>query len=122
MKEVMKKDYVAVVGSRGFSIARRDEVRKVIEGLPRGTVVVTGDCPTGVDLEVRDTARHRGLVVVQCMAPWDIGHVAGDMRNQVIADISKMLCGIWDGNSPGTANVLAHGRAFGKPIDVRKLG
>ncbi len=118
--ESMKKNYVGIVGSRGFSIARRDEAKRYIATLPRGTVVVTGDCPTGVDLTVRDEARHRGLVVVQCMAPWDIGHSAGDMRNQVIADISKMVLGIWDGNSPGTANALAHGKAFGKPIEIRK--
>lgn len=114
-------DYVGIVGSRSFSITRRDEAKRIISGLKAGTIIVTGDCPTGVDLAVRDEARHRGLVVVQCMAPWDLGRKAGPMRNEVVVDLSKRLFAIWDGNSPGTASSVDIAARTGKPIDVRKL-
>ena len=116
----MKFGYVGIVGSRSFSITRRDEARRIIAGLKRGTVVVTGDCPTGVDLTVRDEARHRGLVVVQCMAPWDLGKVAGPMRNNVIVDIAHKIFAVWDGNSPGTASTVDIANEAGCDYEIRR--
>lgn len=62
---------VAIVGSRETSKARAEAVREYIQTLPVGTIIVTGDCPSGVDNYVRSTAAYVGVELVVCHAAWD---------------------------------------------------
>ncbi len=63
-----------------------ETVREEFEGLPAGTTIVHGACPTGVDKVADTTAKALGLTVVPYPAEWKVyGPSAGPVRNEVMA-------------------------------------
>ena len=117
---------VAIVGSRVNDITKphpdrwydTSVVRKYINGLPKGTVIVSGGA-SGIDSLAEEAALERGLVVVVCKPPWRaMGRRAGFVRNGVIVDIADRGVAFWDGHSPGTKSTIELFKKAGKPIEV----
>ena len=95
---------IAIVGSRGYQPL--SHVRKVVARLPSGAVVVSGHA-LGVDRCAAETARERGLEVVEYPADWKRhGRRAGFIRNRTIVQDSDRVIAFWDGSSAGTAHTI----------------
>jgi hypothetical protein len=117
---------IAIVGSREeLAYARRTEVEKLIDSLPQGTVVITGDA-YGVDAWAKHRAWYRGLVCVVCTAPWkSLGKRAGPLRNSEIAQIADRVVAFpnepEDHMGSGTWDAIRQARAAGKEVEVRHV-
>ena len=105
--------YVAIVGSRDYPIPELLRVRKLVDMLNPGAMVVTGGA-FGVDTTAERDARAsgRGCTVVR---PSVSGRQSLMDRNTVIVRASDAVVAFWDGKSPGTADTIAkainiHGR------------
>ena len=59
-----------------------DVIRRDLESLPAGSVVIVGDCPTGADQHVRYIACQLGLHLEVFKADWFLdARAAGPIRN-----------------------------------------
>ena len=107
---------VAVFGSRTWDDTRA--IKAFINGLPDGIVVVSGRA-SGADKMAAHYALKRGLVVVECLPPWDaLGRRAGAVRNQVIVDISDCGHAFQKNASAGTQITIDMFARAGKPCEV----
>lgn len=71
------------------------------------TVVISGTA-RGADRMGEAWAQANGIDVERFPAQWDLyGRHAGIMRNQVMARKAEALVAIWDGESRGTAHMIA---------------
>lgn len=105
---------VGIVGSRERFFRdpakAKEQVRKILDSLSPGDVVVTGDAPSGIDRYVRDEFKdgkssHLKLVVKE--AEWDLlGIKAGHLRNSKVIEDSEVIHVIWNGSSPGSYDVV----------------
>jgi hypothetical protein len=79
---------VAIVGTRHITKAARLAVRGVLTGLnPYEHLIITGDCPTGVDAYVLQLAKELGFEFETHHAGWKtFGKPAGPRRNSRIID------------------------------------
>jgi hypothetical protein len=110
---------VCIFGSR--TGADPEAVRKYVESLSPGTVVVTGAAP-GVDSWALAACLERQLPVIVIPARWEIyGRAAGPIRNSWMVRVADRGVGFWRrvGHSPGTADCVARFRKAGKPVEVR---
>lgn len=80
--------------------------------------VVSG-CARGVDMAGEAWAHARGKACQRFPADWNKhGKAAGKRRNSKMADYADMLLAFWDGDSPGTANMIANMVLREKPVRV----
>lgn len=113
---------IAIVGSRTPD-ARREQIVRSIVGrlLVEDVVVVTGDCPTGVDAYVATVCRELGVPVVVHRADWDThGKAAGPLRNSEIVEGCDRLIALPAADSRGTFDSINKAKASGKPCEVIK--
>lgn len=74
---------------------------------------------SGADRAGERWAHGRGLPVKGFPADWDAhGKAAGPIRNRAMAAYADALVAFWDGESCGTANMVAEMRKLGKPVVV----
>ena len=107
---------VAIVGSRKYPDL--DRVRREVETLPAGTVVVSGGAP-GVDRVAAETARARGLEVIEIKPDWEKhGKSAGMLRNPLIVKDADLVWAFWDGVSKGTKNTIRHAQTKCKVVKL----
>jgi hypothetical protein len=110
---------LAIAGSRSLypSVNR---ISAVIAGwLPTTTTIVAviSGHARGVDRCGEAWARHCRIPVRSVPAQWStFGRSAGVRRNADIARQADALLAFWDGESPGTRDVLARFAALGKPV------
>lgn len=85
-----------------------DFVDELMDGLePLTTVLVNGLEPSGVDQWAWGSARRRGIPIDPHMADWQTyGRRAGVLRNEEMAKVCDEVWLVWDGQSPGTKNML----------------
>ncbi len=114
---------IIVAGSRGFSdedalFSRLDEslercrVHRVELELVSGTA-------RGADSLGEFWAQSRGIPVQRFPAHWDrYGKAAGMVRNAEMARYGSHLIAFWDGQSPGTRNMIETAEGFGLPVDI----
>jgi len=104
---------IAIVGSRDYP--RMDLVAAYVHrDLVPGTVIVSGGA-RGVDRIAAESARTRGLEVVEHFADWDThGRSAGFIRNGDIVKDSDQVVAFWDGESRGTRDTITKARKAGK--------
>ena len=70
------------------------------------TEVVSGGAK-GVDRLGEDYARQEGISITRFPARWERhGRSAGPIRNSEMAEYADALIAIWDGESPGTRDML----------------
>lgn len=71
----------------------------------------------GVDEKGSIWARERGIPVEKFPADWDeYGKAAGPIRNKEMAKYADALLLIWNGESPGSKDMLNKMRVRGKPV------
>ncbi len=98
-----------------------DAIRKVIESLPDGSVVIHGACPSGADLFADVFARRRGLRVIRFPADWRMGKQAGPRRNRrMLAEGRPDVVYAFRarGESRGTDGMIRLAKAAGVPVHV----
>lgn len=75
------------------------------------TAVVCGEA-SGADALGRQWAEARNIPILSYPADWKThGKAAGAIRNTQMADSADALLALWDGRSPGTANMIKLARA-----------
>jgi hypothetical protein len=110
---------VGIVGSRNYSLAGIDLIRKFINSLPTDTVIVSGGCPQGPDRWAEGAAKMDGYESLIFPADWvKHGRGAGFIRNQTIVDNSDRIVAYWDGKSNGTMDTVRKARKKGIPVTI----
>ncbi len=85
------------------------------------TEVVSG-CANGVDRNGERYAELNGLPVKRFPANWEEqGRMAGLNRNVEMAEYAEAVIAIWDGQSAGTAHMIAHSRIRNLLVFVWKV-
>jgi hypothetical protein len=86
-------------------------------------MVLVGDCPTGVDLCVREWCERAEQNYFVFEAHWDkYGRAAGPERNQRIAAAADRLVAFWDGVSRGTRSAITQAVKAGVPVQIIPAG
>lgn len=112
---------IAIVGSREDSRERREFVYEYVRANADAVVIVTGDCPTGVDKYARDAATRFDRMLIVCHAAWDrYGKAAGSKRNALIVEIADRVVAL-PGHGRGTHDAIRQSRAVGKDVMVVPL-
>lgn len=90
--------------------------------------VVHGACPDSPDVDAAAWGERMGLVVTPFPANWErYGRAAGKLRNLEMANYAvacrgpAALLAVWDGESPGTANMIAHAVERGLHVVVKRV-
>lgn len=117
---------IGIVGTRGRKDGSDKQaiwkaVDQQVRDLPPGTIVVTGDCTTGVDYFVREIATELGfqLVVFHAAGRWaKMGKRAGPERNRNLAEYVERLVAIPGPESKGAWNCAKFAGDFGKPVVI----
>ncbi len=79
--------------------------------------IVTGECPTGVDLCARMFAYEYDVPLMTMVAEWKkYGKAAGPKRNRRMAEYGHQLLAVWDGSSPGTKSMFTEMAKLDKPV------
>jgi threonine/homoserine efflux transporter RhtA len=108
---------VIVAGSR--SITDATVVAKAIAGSGFEITELVCGRARGVDELGKLWAQERGIPVVLFLALWRRhGRSAGAIRNLAMARYADALVAIWDGESPGTRNMIDAMKILGKPVFV----
>lgn len=112
---------VIVCGSRGWKdwthIAHR------LGQLPAKSTIVHGGAK-GADQMAARAAERLGHTVEPHLADWEMyGNRAGYVRNREMARRGADLClAFWDGDSPGTRNMIGLCREQGIPVEIIEEG
>lgn len=82
-----------------------DWINAALDKFPPDTVLC-GDAP-GIDTLGARLASAKSIPVAHFPADWNkLGKAAGPIRNKQMVDIADELWVIWDGQSPGSKNVI----------------
>lgn len=108
---------VIIAGSRNV-----EDYKLVSETIERSgykiTEVVSG-CATGVDRLGEQWARMHDIPIKEMPANWSLnGKAAGPMRNKLMAEYADAAVIIWDGESPGTRNMIENMIRRKKPYHI----
>ena len=114
---------VIISGCRSFS--DYDFLRKTLEGLISGDVVIFSGCAKGCDMMGERYAAEHGLTVRKFPPLWEkYGRGAGIVRNREMAE-AALPCGLliafWDGKSRGTGNMIKTAEKKGLQVTVIKI-
>ena len=90
------------------SVNGYEQITTLIHGGARGIDTLAGEC-----------AAARGIEVKVYEARWmRFGKYAGHMRNIEMAADADFVIAIWDGESPGTKDMISFTRTIKKPVYV----
>lgn len=107
-----------IAGSRVENVTLGD-IKIALAQAPFRTGLVLSGRATGVDQWGEEWAIERDLIIEPYPADWrSFGRGAGPIRNEVMASKADALVLIWDGQSPGSKNMLKLAKAFGLEIFV----
>lgn len=106
---------VAVVGTRTFSDYKL--LKKTLTGFDIKEIV-SGGC-SGADTMAERYAHHYGISLRVFPADWKKhGKAAGPIRNSLIAQYCDFVVAFWDGESPGTKDIIKKAGNLNKEIIV----
>lgn len=107
---------VIIAGSR--TIEDYEAVKQAIESSGfEITEVVSGGCPTGPDWYGEVWATENCIRLKRYPANWKLyGKAAGIKRNGLMALYADALVLVWDGQSPGSADMLRRAKQRGLRI------
>ena len=111
---------VIVAGSRTITGTAEvwDAIRLSGFVVGKATEIVSGGC-AGPDLKGESYARAYEIPVRRFPADWKrYGRRAGPLRNEEMACYADALVAVWDGRSPGTADMIRRARAHGLRVYV----
>jgi len=82
------------------------------------TEIVSGGA-SGVDWLGESFAANNSIPVKKFPADWKAhGKAAGPIRNRQMAEYADCLIAFWDGESPGTKNMIETMKKMNKPVTV----
>lgn len=111
---------VIVAGSRNFTDYRllQTKLNHFMASFTVQPAIVSGGA-RGADALGEQYAQRRSLEIVRFPAEWDrYGKSAGMLRNARMAWASSHLVAFWDGESPGTRNMIEMANAEGLAVRV----
>ncbi len=104
---------VAVVGSRGLSVADLGRY------LPEGTTEIVSGGARGVDTSAREYAISHGLRLTEFLPEYDkFGRDAPLKRNITIIEYADLVLAFWDGQSHGTKFVIDNCKKRNIPVRI----
>ncbi len=104
---------VAVVGSRGLSVADLGKY------LPEGTTEIVSGGARGVDTSARGYAISHGLKLTEFLPEYDkFGRGAPLKRNITIIEYADLVLAFWDGQSHGTKFVIHNCKKRNIPVRI----
>ena len=107
-----------IAGSRNIGNRTFLDALEKVEWLDEVTVVISGTA-RGVDKWGESWAEWNDKPVMRFPADWRAyGRGAGMVRNALMADHADALIAIWDGESPGTKNMIQQAKAKGLRVAV----
>ncbi len=109
-----------IAGSR--TAVRIEDVEAALATCPwQPSVVISGAAP-GADRLGERWAEARGVRVERYPAEWALfGKAAGFLRNKQMAEVAEALVAVWDGESPGTRNMIEHAKQMGLAVHVHSV-
>ncbi len=114
---------VIIAGTRSLVDAAlvEDAMSKFQQDGYTPTEIVSGGA-SGVDKLGEEWARRYHIPVRVFAADWNrYGRSAGPRRNETMALYADALVAIWQGDSPGTRNMIANMRVLKKIVSVWKV-
>lgn len=94
-------------------------VENLFEGFSDGVIIMSGNCPEGADAMGETFAKDRGYELKLYPAEWHkYGRGAGPRRNRAMAQKAQVLIAFWDGESPGTDNMIHEAMHEGLEVHV----
>ena len=112
---------VIIAGSR--SIKNYPTLKKFVDYVLENTswdmdLIVSGGAE-GVDSMGERYGKENAIPVNIIPADWDeYGKMAGPQRNATMAEYADALIALWDGESPGTKDMISKAHTAGLPIMV----
>ena len=107
----------------GCRTAMREQTFAAIEACPfksKITVTLCGGAGGG-DTWGRVWANSQGIPIEDHPAQWSrFGRRAGNIRNIEMARAADALIAVWDGQSPGTAHMIAIAQEYGLRVFVHR--
>ena len=113
---------VIIAGSRSFSdysFLKKScaEIFSSLQGFP---IIISGDAAGADRLGVKFATSH-GIPVLHMPADWNLyGKRAGMIRNRKMLEEADRLIAFWDGQNPGTANMIQIAQEKGIPVHIFK--
>ena len=105
---------VAVIGSRSITSYPLEEV------IPADTTEIISGGARGADALARAYAEQHGIPFTEIRPDYArYSRGAPLRRNMEIIARAELIIALWDGNSTGTAQVIAECRKIGKPLIVK---
>lgn len=117
--EVLRRPVTIIAGSR--HITDTALVTKYLNEVPWTPIRTLCGMAEGVDLIGRDWAQARGISVLDFPKDERLGKKAGPYRNRTMAAQANSLVLIWDGESPGSADMLKTAKKYGLVIHEVKV-
>lgn len=118
----MKPYKLIIAGGRDYDDYDRAhaEVKHIADTLNQPLTIISG-AAQGADTIGLQIAKAEGYETLKYPADWKAhGKAAGPIRNAEMARIADALLAFWDGESKGTANMIATMEDLGKPILVKR--
>lgn len=107
---------LAICGSRSHMVSLI-VIDNLIKQHNLNPVEIISGGATGIDESADHYADSKEIVFTEYKANWKkFGKAAGPFRNEEIADNADMLLLIWNGKSPGSANVKKCFEIRNKPV------
>lgn len=106
---------IVVAGNRTYK--NHQHVYDVLNSIVQKSDIILHGGARGVDAVASTWARTHGIACQTVEADWDkFGPAAGRLRNQQMALRADALIAFWDGESPGTGNMIRCMQLVQKPI------
>lgn len=108
-----------IAGSRTATMQDVMDAVEFSNWFPEITEIVSG-CARGADKCGEKIAQQAGIPLKRFPADWNThGKAAGPIRNQQMAEYADALILAWDGQSPGSKNMLEVAQKAGLQVYVR---
>lgn len=106
--------YLIIAGTRTFNDYEllKQKLDKILANVIEDIVVISGEC-RGADKLGERYAKEKGYELLSFPYPTEHGKAGGPMRNEVMAKIATHCVVFWDGESSGTASMIAKARSHG---------
>lgn len=116
---------IVVAGSRDYEDYENAKayIEMCIKSLRKEHTLIflSGGC-RGADLLGERFAKESGFGIEHYPANWQkFGKSAGVKRNLQMAKACDMVICFWDGESRGTASMLAYAEKFNKPLHIKRI-
>lgn len=114
---------VIIAGSRaGMTMPIVEAAMREACGMDVAVTEVVSGCARGVDRYGEHWAAERGIPIKRFEADWKrYGRRAGPLRNRKMAEYADALVAVWNGHSPGTANMIETAKALGLKVHVHRV-